>query len=192
METQTQTADSTSATERYRQLVAAQTAQEDTIPVTLPSGMVIKFARPSMFGTFFRIAKLPDSYTAQALGSWTEQGVAPAAENDEGEEPPAKSQWETVSEALDTIISLSRSPRLVNRQNVKGDQLSVYDVSDADWAFLMQWLGSGGTLTQAPPQEGGEAGDRLATFPEGSATDAVAGTDSKPVRAKAKRASRAR
>lgn len=158
------------AAQRYRQ---QQQATAEIVDVTVPSGFVFKFEKPSKIGILFGMGQLPQFAASGAVQSWTEQDIATGIEN---EDPETVKLAHTVFTTLDRILTLSRSPKLVvGMADPANDELSTDDVAEADLTYLFKWV-----------QAGGDESMMLDTFPEGQQQRPVARPNRKARRAKAK------
>lgn len=143
------------------------------VDVTLPSGNVFKFQKPSRFTVLFQFGQLPTAAVDAAAHRWVEEGVV------EGQpELPAddRNLFESMVRLRDRILELSHEPKLVMGQgDPTRNELSVDLVSDDDLNYLFEWVAAGG-----------EEGIVLRTFPAGSQPNAVAGNSRSKRRNKAK------
>lgn len=174
----TQTRELTTA----EQYLAAQQANQDEdqiVDVTLPSGSVFKFKKPSKFAVLFGLGDLPQVISSMAVESWTEEGIMKAA-IESGDSTNLAKMLQASLKIRDMVLDLSVSPKLVigNADPAK-NELSTDNVADDDLAFPLRWA-----------QSGGQASDMLATFPQGRGQGPAAGDNRKERRAAAKRAGR--
>lgn len=168
--------------EQYRAQLKQQPAQAEAVDVTLPSGFVIRMEKPSPFDMLFDLGDLPTSAIIPALEEWKRAGVvgddkaaAAVAEN-----MSAADQAKVVEKMLrvrNRVLQLSIEPKLVVglADEAKGE-MSVFELSDIDKAFLFNWV-----------MKGGEIPKGVVMFPGRSQPDAVAGSNRKERRTAAKR-----
>lgn len=165
------TNESMSAAERYR----AQTADKQAVlvDVTVPSGFVFKFEKPSKYSMLFTMGSLPVSAVNGAVESWKKDGVTT-----EESSATAKAQdkiIQTVMSLRDKVIELSKEPKLVVGRATNDNEISTDDIADDDLEYLFKWVTAGG-----------DAGVMLAMFPQGSPTNSLASANRPKQRAKAK------
>ncbi len=163
------------AAERYRrQLEDTQIAE--IVDVTVPSGFVFKFKKPSKLGMLFGIGNLPQIASSMAVDKWTKEGIVKSLEK--GDQDTIKIA-QTMFGIRDRVIALSVEPKLVIGPANAGE-LSTDDVADDDLAYLLNWVMAGGDVSVM-----------LNTFPTRQQSNAVAGTNRKGRRAAVKQAGRA-
>jgi hypothetical protein len=161
------------AAQAYIQSLPAR--KPEIVDVTLPSGNVFKFQKPSRFTVLFQFGKLPTAAADQAAHRWIDDGVI---ENQQAAELPAENRevFESMIRLRDRVLELSHEPRLVmGTADPAQNQLSVDLVSDDDLNYLFQWVAAGG-----------DEGIVLSNFPAGSQSNAVAGNGGPKRRNKAK------
>lgn len=163
------------AADRYRQ--RSQSNEAEIVDVTVPSGFIFKFQRPSKFSMLFDMGNLPVTAVSSALQSWKADGIGEVDEV-EGKQNELKLA-EMMFKARDRVLSLSVDPKIVMgvADESKGE-ISTDHIADTDMAFLFNWVLSGG-----------DAGAMLGTFPAGSQSGSMAQPNRKTRRAKAKRSS---
>lgn len=159
-----------SAAERYR--LAKSTREVEIVDVTVPSGFVFKFEKPSKFRMLFEYGKLPQSATSTAIESWIEQGVIKPGEVD----ADAIEHVDDMLKIRDRILDLSVDPKLVVGDTANENELSIKDLRDDDTAYLFAWVSAGG-----------ETSLMLNTFPEQAKRSTVAGNGRPRRRGKVKR-----
>lgn len=126
------------AVDRYRRQLA--NTDEEIVEVTVPSGFVFKFAKPSKFGMLFRYGKMPQTAANGAVQKWIDAGVLKPGEI-------ADDQALQIDEGIklrDRVLELSREPKLVVGDALNADELSTDALSDEDASYLFAWVTAGG------------------------------------------------
>lgn len=165
------------AAERFRQHIES-TKEAVIVDVLAPSGFIYKFREPSKFGMLFRLGKLPQSTASAAAEKWTEAGIIKGIEQGD---PDTMQLANAAFSTRDQVLALSYSPKwVVGNADPAKDEISTDDIPDADIAYCFQWV-----------QAGGDMSLMLNTFPGGPQSNAVAQSNRKERRAKAKQARRA-
>ena len=116
----------------------------ELVEVTVPSGNVFLFEKPSRFGMLFQAGKLPMTATSKAVQSWQEDGLLEPVEADTNLDPTLIT---TVLAMRDKVLRLSREPKLVVGPAMAENELSTDDVSDDDLEYLFQWVSAGGDVS---------------------------------------------
>lgn len=160
-----------SAVERYRSHIESREAE--IVDVTVPSGFVFKFKKPSKFSILFQLGSLPASAVNNAVEAWQKEGIAEVGQDGS---PNKLKMVQTVLNIRDKVLELSHDPKLVVGPAKAENELSTDHVSDTDLEYLFKWVSSGG-----------DASVMLATFPAGSQQGALAGSSRKKQRATGKR-----
>ena len=114
----------------------------ELVEVTVPSGNVFLFERPSRFGMLFQAGKLPLTATGQAVQSWQEDGLVDPVK--------AKADQDLLTTVLamrDKVLALSHTPKLVAGPSMADNELSTDDVTDEDLEYLFQWVSAGGDVS---------------------------------------------
>lgn len=164
------------AAEQY--LAQRKDAPRNLVDVTVPSGAVFVFEKPSKFGLLFGMGQLPQFASSEAVGKWTEDGIAKGVESGDAD---TLKMVDVAFATRDRVLQLSYSPKLVvGKANPAKNELSTDDVSDEDLTYLFKWV-----------QAGGDASLMLRTFPDGSQSGSMAGANRTARRAAAKRNGRA-
>jgi len=151
-----------SATERYRQQNASR--QREVIDLPLPSGFVLKIAKPSKFEMIFRYGKLPQTAANGAVQSWIDAGVVQPGDIEEN----AAIKIDAAIKLRDKVLELSVEPKLVVGEALNPNELSTDELSDEDSEFLFKWVASGGVDA-----------DGIGTFPRGAEPSALASSGRK-------------
>ena len=157
------------AAERYRSQTEGR--EVEIVDVTVPSGFVFKFEKPSIFTMAFREGRLPQTASNGAVASWIEQGLIKPGEIDEDK---AK-QIEEGIKLRDRVLELSREPKLVVGDALNDNELSTDDLDEDDAAYLFAWVKAGGNTSLM-----------LNTFPQRPGPGADAGPNRKKRRSAAK------
>jgi hypothetical protein len=148
------------AAEKYRQ----HRPEAVTVDVTLPSGHIFKFAKPSKFAMLFEYGQMPQANSSVAVQKWIDQGVIKPGQID----PETASQIDQGMKLCDMVLELSRVPKLVVHETDSPDELDVRTLSDEDAQYLFAWV-----------QSGGDTSLMLKTFPLGPKQDSLASADRK-------------
>lgn len=157
------------AAEKYR--LQQSDRPEEIVEVTVPSGFIFKFAKPSKFGMLFRYGKMPQSAANGAVQSWIDQGLLKPGEI-------AEDQAKQIDEGIkirDRVLELSREPKLVVGEALNPNEMSTDVLTDEDAEYLFAWIVAGGDTSML-----------LKTFPKRPVANAVAGTGRKKQRHAAK------
>ncbi len=157
------------AAEKYR--LQQSDRPEEIVEVTVPSGFIFKFAKPSKFGMLFRYGKMPQSAANGAVQSWIDQGLLKPGEI-------AEDQAKQIDEGIkirDRVLELSREPKLVVGEALNPNEMSTDELTDEDAEYLFAWIVAGGDTSML-----------LKTFPKRPVANAVAGTGRKKQRHAAK------
>lgn len=153
-----------------------------TIEVTVPSGNIFLFRKPSKFALMFRIKNMPASLTEAAIEKWREQGIGNTEEDAEvlaqeafqnGSQEDRMRMFEANLTIRDKVLELSVEPKLVLNRTDNENELCVDDVADEDLGYLFNWVASGGVAPM------------LATFPKRSEQDTLASASRKTRQPKA-------
>lgn len=158
-----------SAAEKYRLQQADR--PEEIVEVTVPSGFVFKFAKPSKFGMLFRYGKMPQTAANGAVQSWIDQGLLKPGEI-------AEDQAKQIDEGIklrDRVLELSREPKLVVGDAANANEMSTDVLTDEDAEYLFAWIAAGGDVSAM-----------TRNFPKRPVTNALAGTGRKKQRHAAK------
>ena len=146
-------------TERYRQ----QAHKAEIVDITLPSGLVFTFAKPSKFSMLFEYGQMPQANSSSAVQSWIDQGVIKAGDI----APDLAKQIDEGIRLRDRVLELSRVPKLVVGDPGEGE-LDARELSDEDASYLFAWV-----------QSGGDTSLMLKTFPVGPKQDSLASANRK-------------
>ena len=157
------------AAEQYRLQQADR--PEEIVEVTVPSGFVFKFAKPSKFGMLFRYGKMPQSAANGAVQSWIDKGLVKPSDITEDQ---AK-QIDEGMKLRDRVLELSREPKLVVGEALNANEISTDVLTDEDAEYLFAWIAAGGDMSAM-----------TGNFPQRSRSGVVAGTNRKKQRHKAK------
>ncbi len=155
----------------------SETRETEIVEVTVPSGDIFLFKKPSRFGMLFGMGNMPMSAASLAVESWKKEGILGAEGNEAAEEQDTLKIFEVAIRIRDHVLRLSHSPKLVmGIADETKDELSTDDVSNDDLEYLLAWVKSGGD----------ESGALLATFSRRSQSGPVAKPNRSSRRAKAK------
>jgi hypothetical protein len=163
-----------SAVEKYR----AQIAQKEAVlvDVTVPSGFVFKFKKPSRYGMLFTMGSLPTSAVSTAVEAWEKEGLKLGEGSDDLAKVSKMSKViDTVMNLRDKVIDLSAEPKLVIGPAKNENEISTDDVDDEDLEYLFQWVSAGG-----------DASVMLAMFPKRSRANSLASANRPKQRSAAK------
>lgn len=173
IDTENNNANEVTATSEYRGRTAEQPAPE-IVDVTVPSGFVFKFRKPSAFSMLFTMGELPVAAANAAAEAWREAGVVdPASQASAPLAAPAQKMAEIAFRIRDRVLELSYDPKLVVGAARSARELSTEDLSDVDLEYLFKWVSAGGN-----------ASAMLAMFPAGSRKDSLASAN-RPKRGRA-------
>ncbi len=129
------------AAERIRRSIEAR-KERVIVDVTVPSGDVYKFEKPSKFSMLFGMGELPQFASSDAAEKWTEDGILKGAQ--EGDADVLKLAHVAFS-VRDRVIALSVSPKLViGKADESKDEISTDIIPDEDLTFLFRWVQAGG------------------------------------------------
>jgi hypothetical protein len=152
-------------------------AQEEaqTVEVTVPSGNVFLFQKPSKYSMVFDMKTLPVALTEKAMEAWNGKGIGNVEAAFDQADP--KDQSSMISYGLkirDRVLELSREPKITLFPTDKDGEICVDDISDTDLDYLFQWVASGGN-----------AAAQVADFHAGAESDALASASRSTKRPKA-------
>jgi len=160
------------AAERIRKSIEARN-ERVIVDVTVPSGDVYQFEKPSKLSMLFGLGELPQFAASEAVGKWTEDGIIKSIE--EGDTDVIKIA-QTAFTIRDKVLALSYSPKLViGKADESKDELSTDLIPDEDLTYLFRWV-----------QAGGDVSLMLNTFPEQPQQHALASASRKGRGAKTK------
>lgn len=160
------------AAERIRKSIEARN-ERVIVDVTVPSGDVYQFEKPSKLSMLFGLGELPQFAASEAVGKWTEDGIIKSIE--EGDTDVIKIA-QTAFTIRDKVLALSYSPKLViGKADESKDELSTDLIPDEDLTYLFRWV-----------QAGGDVSLMLNTFPEQPQQHALASSSRKGRGAKTK------
>lgn len=142
----------------------------ELVEVTVPSGNVFLFEKPSRFGMLFQSGQLPTSAANLAVESWQKDGIVEAGVAEDQAKLVA-----TVFNLRDKVLRLSHTPKLVVGEAYASNELSTDDVTDDDLEYLFKWVSAGGDVSVM-----------LTMFPDGSQPSALASASRPKVRKAAK------
>jgi hypothetical protein len=166
----------TAAEEYLRDITDAKTGAE-IVDVTVPSGKVFQFRKPSKFAAIFGMARLPVFAAGGAIKNWTEQGVMKGIQQND---PDMQKMIEATMKMVDRVLEHSVSPKLVIGQaDPKKNEICYDQINDDDLSYLFKWV-----------QAGGDESMMLETFPGGRGPGPMAGGNRTQRRHAAKSASR--
>jgi hypothetical protein len=153
-----------------------QKKQNETAEVTVPSGNVFLFQRPSKYAVLFNMKALPQAITNKAIESWQEQGIGSEVEDvvAGASKEDRLRLMEMSLKVRDDVLRLSVEPKIVMGSAENDSQLSVDDISDEDLDYLFKWVASGGIAAVG-----------VADFRRGPKQDALASNGGKAKRSKA-------
>lgn len=157
------------AAERYRRKV--RELPPETAEVTPPSGLAIKFIKPSKFRMIFEYGQMPQSATAGAIDQWVEQGVLKPGEIDNDTAGKA----EAMIKLVERVLELSYEPKIVKGPASNKNEISASEIPDGDMTYFCAWVASGGVVSVP-----------LGNFPEGPDANAVSGNGRTKRRGKGK------
>jgi hypothetical protein len=155
------TAKKQSAANAYKRHVADKAVS--LVDVTVPSGFVFKFRKPSAFQVLFQAGELPQSLSSAAVERWIEDGVVTPDEDTPEAKNDLVKQARVAMNVRDRVLELSVEPKLVVGPAKDETQLSTDDVADEDLEYLFRWVATGGVAGLGP-----------ATFPARSPENALA------------------
>lgn len=159
-----------SAIERYRTHIESREAE--IVDVTVPSGFVFQFKKPSKFSLLFQMGNLPASTVNDAVEAWQKDGIIDVSK----EQGLGQLKLvQTVLNLRDKVLDLSHNPKIVIGPASGPDQISTDDVSDEDLEYLFKWVSAGG-----------DASSMLAMFPARSQPSSLASSSRKKQRAAGK------
>lgn len=139
------------AAERIRKSIEARN-ERVIVDVTVPSGDVYQFEKPSKLSMLFGLGDLPQYAASEAVGKWTEEGIIKGVEDGNADVLKLAKAAFTIR---DKVLALSYSPKLVMGQaDESKDELSTDVIPDEDLTYLFRWV-----------QAGGEVSLMLDTFP---------------------------
>ena len=160
------------AAERIRKSIEARN-ERVIVDVTVPSGDVYQFEKPSKLSMLFGLGELPQFAASEAVGKWTADGIIKSIE--EGDTDVIKIA-QTAFTIRDKVLALSYSPKLViGKADESKDELSTDLIPDEDLTYLFRWV-----------QAGGDVSLMLNTFPEQPQQHALASSSRKGRGAKTK------
>lgn len=153
------------AAERIRKSIEARN-ERVIVDVTVPSGDVYQFEKPSKLSMLFGLGELPQFAASEAVGKWTEEGIVKSIE--EGDTDVIKIA-QTAFTIRDKVLALSHSPKLViGKADESKDELSTDVIPDEDLTYLFRWV-----------QAGGDVSLMLGNFPEQPQQHALASSSRK-------------
>lgn len=149
-----------------------------TVEVTVPSGNVFLFRKPSKFALMFNLKNMPASLTEVAIEKWKDQGIGSETQIVEEAMQTATKEdrmqmFQANMKIRDKVLDLSVKPKLVLDPTETNGELCVDDVTDEDLDYLFQWVAAGGV---AP---------KLSTFPRRPEQSSLASASRKTRKPKA-------
>ncbi len=139
------------AAERYRQRA---NPVFEIVEVTVPSGEIFTFKKPSTFTMLFEYGHVPQSAANNAVQSWIDAGILKVGDVTEDTE-------KLIAEAMnifDRVLELSVDPKLVIGDAIEPNELSVREIDEADLKYLVSFVAAGGVEAAS-----------LGNFPAGAA-----------------------
>jgi hypothetical protein len=127
----------------YRDHIKTKDAAPELVDITVPSGFVFKFEKPSKFSMLFAAGQLPLYATNKAAESWKDDGLI-------DEDSPSSDQTQMIKAAFmirDKVLRLSHTPKLVVGPASNDGELATEDVSDEDLDYLFKWVAAGGDVS---------------------------------------------
>lgn len=143
----------------------------ELVEVTVPSGNVFLFERPSRFAMIARAGQLPTTAANSAVAAWQEAGIL-------DEVSVTEDQIKTANLVINTaerVVKLSHSPKIVIDTPRNDNEVLIDDIDDKDLEYLFQWVTAGGDVSVM-----------LTTFPERSQSGSLAVASRRKVRKAAK------
>ena len=145
--------------------------ETEHVEVTLPSGNVFLFEKPSRFSILFQFGRLPQTLANGSFEKWQ------LGETDNLQPQDSAEMIRLTVQLTTQMMKLSVNPKLVDAPTTTPGELWLSDLADEDCEFLLQWVASGGNTAAI-----------AATFPKGWQPGAVASPNRKARRATAKQA----
>jgi hypothetical protein len=142
------TAKKQSVANAYKQHVAGK--ELSLVDVTLPSGFVFKFRKPSAFQVLFQAGELPQTLSSAAVERWIEDGIITPDEDTPEAKADLVKQARTAMNIRDRVLELSYKPKLVVGPAKDETELSTTDVDDDDLEYLYRWVATGGVAGLGP------------------------------------------
>ena len=130
------------AAEAYKRHVGEKEAE--VVDVTVPSGFIFKFEKPSRYAMLFHAGRLPQMAATQAVESWKAKGLIDEDQEVSDTDAQNVQLAQTAFELRDKVLELSREPKLVVGEAVHENELSTDDVDDEDLDYLFRWVSAGG------------------------------------------------
>jgi hypothetical protein len=140
----------------------------ELVEVTVPSGNVFLFEKPSKFGMLFSAGQLPVTAANAAVESWQKDGLLDDTTESQTDQLKLV---KTVMDLRDKILKLSHTPKLVVGYTERPGELSTDDVTDEDLEYLFKWVSAGGDVSVM-----------LTMFPGGSQPSTLAVASRRKVR----------
>lgn len=153
------------AAERIRKSIESR-KQVEIVDVTVPSGDIYTFKKPSKLSMLFGLGELPQFAASEAVGKWTEDGIIKGVENGDAD---VIKLAQAAFNIRDKVLDLSVSPKIVvGKADEKKNELSTDVIPDDDLTYLFRWV-----------QAGGDTSLMLNTFPEKSQQRSMASASRK-------------
>ena len=144
---------------------------EELVEVTVPSGNIFLFRKPSLFSMMFQLGKLPQMMANSSFEKWKLGDVGDMGLQDQAE------MLKLTVHLTEQMMRLSVNPHLVDAPTTAPGEAYLGDIADVDVQFLLNWVASGGSTAAV-----------AATFPRGQQSSPVASPNRKARRATAKQA----